>query len=64
LADLPWDLAQEEFDTQGADFIAVLGRVLLSTAREESRAQVLEIMSQFGGVLPGTGGEESAVQAP
>jgi hypothetical protein len=64
LADLPWDLAQEEFDTQGADFIAVLGRVLLSSAREELRTQVLGIIRGFGRVPPFAPGEESGAQAP
>jgi hypothetical protein len=39
---LPWDLAQDEFGAQGADFIAVFGRVLLRAAQDERRAQVLD----------------------
>lgn len=38
LDQLPWDLAKDEFGTQGADFIAVLGKVLLSAAQSESKA--------------------------
>lgn len=64
LAHLPWDLAQEEFDTQGADFIAILGRVLLWAAKEELRTQALEIVRQSGRVPPGTAGEECATLAP
>lgn len=39
---LPWDLAQDEFGVQGADFIAVLGRVLLGAAQDRRRAQLLD----------------------
>jgi hypothetical protein len=64
LADLPWDMAQEEFRVQGADFLAHLGRVLLRATKEESRVQAVESMKQSGGVPPGAAGEECAVQAP
>lgn len=63
LAHLPWDLAQEEFDTQGADFIAVLGRVLLVATREELRSQVLGMIRRFGRVPPDAAGEESGAEA-
>jgi len=37
---LPWDLAQDEFSTQGADFIALLGRLLVRHTQDVMRAQV------------------------
>jgi len=64
LAHLPWDLAQEEFATQGADFIAVLGRVLLLAMREELRTQALGMMRKSGRVPPSAAGEECGAEAP
>ena len=36
---LPWDLAKDEFGTQGADFLAVFGRVLIGAPKDQSRSQ-------------------------
>lgn len=40
---LPWDLAQDEFGVQGADFLGAFGRLLGRSAQDEMRCQVLEI---------------------
>jgi hypothetical protein len=40
LSRLPWELAQEEFGTQGADFIASLGRLVLAHTKDLIRLQV------------------------
>ena len=45
LSQLPWDIAQSQFGTQGADFIGVLSIVLLRAAQ-----------SQFEAYLAGTKG--------
>jgi len=37
LSRLPWDLAQDQFGVQGADFIGVLGKVLRHSAQTSSR---------------------------
>ena len=39
---LPWDIAQDHFGVQGADFIAVLGRLLLEVAQDQRLRQVLD----------------------
>jgi len=39
---LPWDVAQDEFGTQGADFLAVLGRVLVDAAQDAMRPQTMD----------------------
>jgi hypothetical protein len=39
---LPWDVAQDEFGVQGADFIAVFGRLLLGVAQDQRPRQVLD----------------------
>lgn len=39
---LPWEVAQDEFGVQGADFIGKLGRLLVRHAKDQMRAQVLD----------------------
>ena len=38
LSRLPWDIAQDEFGVQGADFIGVMGALLLQATQDQSRA--------------------------
>lgn len=38
LNQLPWDLAKDEFGAQGADFIGVMGGLLLRAAKDQFRA--------------------------
>jgi hypothetical protein len=35
---LPWDVAQDEFGVQGADFIGIFGQLLLMAAQDEITA--------------------------
>src|SRR5712691_9865526 len=42
LSRLPWDIAQSQFGVEGADFIGVLGAVLLRSAQSQFRAYVTE----------------------
>ena len=42
LSRLPWDVAQSEFGVQGADFLGVMGKVLLRPAPFEFRGHVLD----------------------
>ena len=42
LSQLPWDIAQSQFGTQGADFIGVLGTLLLRTAQSQFEAYVAD----------------------
>lgn len=37
---LPWDVAQNEFGVKGAEFIAVLGRLLNRSEQNAIRSQV------------------------
>jgi|SRR5215472_4003260 len=39
---LPWDIAQSQFGTEGADFIGVMGAVLLRSAQSQFKAYVIE----------------------
>lgn len=42
LSRLPWDIAQSQFGVQGADFIGVMGTLLLRNAQSQFEAYVLE----------------------
>ena len=37
---LPWDIAQDQFKVQGADFIAIFGRLLIGSAQDAMAAEV------------------------
>jgi hypothetical protein len=39
---LPWDVAQDQFGAQGADFLGVFGRILLAAAQDERRSQPMD----------------------
>ena len=38
LNQLPWDVAKDQFGAQGADFIGVLGALLIRTAKDQFKA--------------------------
>lgn len=42
LSQLPWDIAQDEFGVQGADFMGVMGTLLLRAAQDQFRAYRLD----------------------
>ena len=42
LNQLPWEIAQEEFDRRGADFLAFFGQVLLGCAQDQSMVEVID----------------------
>jgi hypothetical protein len=42
LSRLPWDIAQDEFGVQGADFIGIFGTVLLRAAQDQFRAYPIQ----------------------
>lgn len=42
LNQLPWEIAQEEFDRKGADFLAYFGEILLGSAQDQSRVEVVD----------------------
>jgi hypothetical protein len=43
LSRLPWDIAQSEFESQGADFIGVMGALLLRNAQSQFRAYLTDL---------------------
>ena len=40
---LPWDVAQDEFGAKGAEFIAVLDRLLNKSGQDAMKVQVVNI---------------------
>jgi hypothetical protein len=42
LSRLPWDIAQDEFGVQGADFLGVMGALILGAAQDEIRDYLIE----------------------
>ena len=42
LHQLPWDLAKDEFGSKGADFIGILGALLVRSAKDQFRAYVAD----------------------
>ena len=48
---LPWDIAQSQFGPEGADFIGIMGAVLLRSAQSQFRAYVTE-ESRLADTLP------------
>ena len=51
LSRLPWDVAQSEFGVQGADFLGVMGKVLLRSAQFEFRGHVTD-SKELANTLP------------
>lgn len=51
LSRLPWDVAQDEFGVQGADFLGVMGKVVLRAAQFEFRGHVAD-SKELAGTLP------------
>lgn len=49
LNQLPWDLAKDQFGGKGADFIGVMGALILRSAKDRFKAQAIDSTG-----LPGT----------
>jgi hypothetical protein len=45
LRQLPWDIAQDQFGVKGADFIAVMGALLVRTTQDQFRRYPAESRS-------------------
>jgi hypothetical protein len=52
LKSLPWDIAQDEFGTKGADFIGTMGKLLLQTAKSELNGQTVDYNRDTGTLPP------------
>lgn len=54
LSRLPWDIAQSQFGTEGADFIGILGAVVLRAAQSQFKAYVTEDSRVVDTLPPGS----------
>ena len=48
LNQLPWDVAKDQFGAQGADFLGVLGALLLRTKKDRFRTYIADSASVVG----------------
>ena len=48
---LPWELAKDQFGAQGADFIGVMGALLMRSAKDQLQAYVID-SARVSGTLP------------
>jgi len=51
LNQLPWDVAKDQFGVQGADFIAVMGALMVRAAKDQWRLYLLD-STTLPGALP------------
>jgi hypothetical protein len=51
LNQLPWDVAKDQFGAEGADFIGVMGGLLLRVTKDQFRAYVAD-STRLSGTLP------------
>src|SRR6266481_7668627 len=52
LNQLPWEFAKDQFGPQGADFIGVMGALMVRTAKDEFRAYLIDPTRLSGTVPP------------
>jgi hypothetical protein len=55
---LPWDIAQDEFKPAGAAFLAVLGQVVVTAAKDQIGRQVGATLEKSGRHPPSTAKDE------
>jgi hypothetical protein len=60
---LPWGLAQDQFGVQGADFLGVMGTVLLAAAQDQFKAYPIDC-NGFAGTLPPFPGQDQSGPGP
>jgi hypothetical protein len=60
---LPWDLAKDAFGPKGADFIGVMGTLILRTAKDQFRAYVVD-PTGVASTLPPAGAKDQIPPAP
>jgi hypothetical protein len=51
LNQLPWDVAKDQFGPQGADFIGVMGALMIRSAKDQFRAYLID-PTRLSGTLP------------
>ena len=61
LNQLPWEFAKDEFGSQQADFMGVLGALLVRTAKDEFRAYLIDPTRLPGTLPPAAAKDESGL---
>src|SRR6266571_7723591 len=51
LSRLPWDIAQSQFGTEGADFIGIMGAILLRSAQSQFGTEGADFIGIMGAIL-------------
>ena len=51
LSQLPWDIAQSEFGVQGADFIGVMGALLVHSAQSQLKSYLIDSKADVATLL-------------
>jgi hypothetical protein len=59
LSRLPWDLAKDQFGIKGADFIGVMGALILRSAKDQFRAYVVDPTGVPGTLPPAAAKDQS-----
>jgi hypothetical protein len=52
LSNLPWDMAKEEFGIKGADFVAIMGGLLLRSIKDQIERQGVDLSGDPGTLPP------------
>lgn len=60
LSRLPWDVAQDQFGVQGADFIGVMGKLLCGHAQDQFQAYLVGSIEETGRLPPS--GQKDPIQ--
>ena len=63
LSQLPWDLAQDQFGVQGADFLGVMGTLLLGATQDQFKAYPPDSRA-VAGTLPPSAKKDSRLLRP
>ena len=60
---LPWDLAKDEFGPQATDFLSVMGTLLVRSAKDQMRSQLLD-SKRVPSPLPAPAAKDPCPAAP
>jgi hypothetical protein len=60
---LPWEIAKDEVGAKGADFIGLMGTLLLRSAKDEFRAYVVD-STRVPDTLPPSAAKDQFQTAP
>ena len=60
---LPWDIAKDQFGPKGADFIGVMGTLLLQSGKDQFQAYLVD-PKRVSGILPPPAAKDQIQPAP